>query len=122
MAYAHFTSDKPVIADTGAQIIDRTRENLMALRDAVVGGLMPGWGLTATAGSGTAEQPQYLVYAKGTERVRLTITWGTTAGAQYNPQVVLVEYSANSGGAYDSLGTLTYTFDVNGNVTSTAWS
>ena len=34
MAYTKFQSGKPDIADSGGVVIDDTRENLMALRDA----------------------------------------------------------------------------------------
>lgn len=122
MAYTLFAKDKPVIADTGAQVVDATRNNLMALRDAIVSGTLQGWTIAVTAGTGTAEQPQTIVYSNGVERVRLTTTWGSSGGALGNPQVVVFAYSGNSGGAYDTIGTATYSYDASGNMTGIAWS
>lgn len=120
MAYTPFVSDKPNIADTGTAVIDNTRQNLMALRDACVAGVLAGWALTASGG--TAEYPTQLLYSKGTERVRLTITWGSSGGALYNPQTIVYAYSADSGGLYDTIGTLTNTYDTNGYLTAASWS
>lgn len=78
------------------------------------------WGLTPSGG--TAEKPAVVVYAKGVERVRATLTWGTTGGATDNVTVATYEYSSDSGGAYSAIGTKTMTYDANGNVTLTAWS
>lgn len=78
------------------------------------------WGLTPSGG--TAEKPAVVVYAKGVERVRATLTWGTTGGATDNVTVAAYEYSSNSGGAYSAIGTKTMTYDAVGNVTLTAWS
>lgn len=78
------------------------------------------WALTPSGG--TAEQPAVIVYAKGVERVRATLTWGTTGGAAGNVATAVYEYSANSGTNYSSIGTKTMTYDAAGNVTLTAWS
>ena len=118
MVYTPFVPDKPVIADNGDIVINNTRENLMALRDAVVAGALKGWNFSKT---GTAE-PTEILYSKGTERVRLTITWGTTGGADGNPTVVIYAYSANSGGLYDTIGTNTLAYDSSGNLVTETWS
>lgn len=120
MVYVKFTPDTPVITDTGAEVIDDTRQNLMALRDAVVAGAMVDWNMAASGG--TAAEPTQILYSKGTERVRLTITWGTTGGEDGNPVTVVYAYSANSGGAYDTIGTWSGTYDANGNLTAETWS
>jgi len=122
MAYDTFTPSKPnPAADNGTQAMDYVRKNLLALRDAcIMGGLFFGWPLTVSGG--TAEQPATLTYANGTERVKAAITWGTTGGEAGNPTVVVYSYSANSGGAYDTIGTKTITYDGSGNVTATTWS
>ena len=112
MVYVPFTPDTPIIADNGDIVINNTRENLMALRDAVVAGALKDWDMSKT---GTAE-PTEILYSKGTERVRLTITW-----ASGNPTVVLYEYSANSGGLYDTIGTLTLAY-TSGDLVTETWS
>ena len=120
MVYVPFVSDKPDIVDTGAQVIDDSRQNLMALRDAVVAGNLVGWAMAATGG--TPAEPTQILYSKGTERIRLTITWGTTGGEDGNPVTVVYAYDGDAGASYDTIGTWTGTYDVDGNLTAEAWS
>jgi len=120
MVYTSFTEGKPDIVDTGGDVIDTTRENLMALRDAIVMGMLVSWDLSASGG--TAKEPTTLLYSKGTERIRATVTWGTSGGSDGGPTSILWEYSADSGSTYDVIGTLSATFDVDGNVTASSWS
>jgi hypothetical protein len=122
MTYTAFTASKPdPAADNGTQAFDYTRKNLLAIRDAaIMGGGFYGWPLAISGG--TAEQPTTFTYSSGTERVKAVITWGSTGGATGNPQTVVYSYSSNSGGAYDTIGTKTVTYDSNGNVTATSWA
>ena len=121
MAYTAFDATKPdATTQNGTQLAQSTRDNMKALRDMVVAGTLSGWPASVTGG--TPEEPTTVTHSKSTERIRETITWGTTGGATGNPQTILYEYSANSGGTYDAIGTITYTFDASGNVTAWAWS
>lgn len=120
--YTQFIPDKPVIADNGDIVINNTRENLMATRDAVVAGVMPGWDFTRIVGGGSDEEPDSITYKNGVEWIRLTITWGTTGGDDGNPTVIVYEYSANSGGLYHPMGTLTNTYNGLGTLTASVWS
>jgi hypothetical protein len=89
----------------------------------VVAGTMTGF--NATASGGTAEQPTQILHNRGTsEYIKEVITWGVSGGATGNPSTIVYSYSAVSGGAgaYDTIGTITYTYDTNGNVTSWTWS
>lgn len=117
MVYQPFVPDKPVIADNGDIVINNTRENLMALRDAIVAGALKGWNMSKTG----AAEPTEILYAKGTEEVRLTITWGTTGGADGNPTVIVYAYSP-AASAFDTIGTLTLAYDSSGNLTTETWS
>lgn len=121
-AYTDFLSDKPVIADNGDIVINNTRDNLMALRDGSVAGVMPGWNFTRTVGGGSDEEPDEIIYKNGVEWIRLVITWGTSGGDVGNPTVVVYSYSANSGTLYHPMGTLTYTYNSNGTLTDSVWS
>lgn len=125
MAYIDFVKGKPVIADDGDEVLNYTRENLMALRDAIVMGVFVDWDMTVTAGTGTAAEPQYILWRSGqdagTDRVRATITWGSAGGADGNPTVILYQFSVN-GSVWDTIGTLTISYDVDANVTATDWS
>jgi hypothetical protein len=122
MAYNAFTNGKPIGTDTGPDAIDYIRNNEMALRDAITIGAMKGWNYSKTDGTGSAEQPQYVYYKNGTEWLRGTLTWGTTGGESGNVTVAVWAYSSNSGGAWDTIGTETITYDSSGNVTATTWS
>ena len=122
MAYTKYTSDTPVITDTGGEVIDDTRNNLMALRDAIVAGALVDWNLDITVGGGSAAEPDELIYKKNTEWIRLDITWGTSGGADGQPTVIVYAYSSNSGSLYDTIGTATMTYDANGNMTDLTWS
>jgi hypothetical protein len=120
MAYTLFAVDKPDITDTGAEVIDNTRENLMALRDAVVAGALMGWDMAASGG--TAAEPTQILYTHNVsgELLRLTVTWGTSSGEDGNPKVVV--YAYDGGGGYDTIGTWTASYDSNGNLTAEVWS
>jgi len=121
-AYQKFVPDKPDIADDGDVVINNTRENLMALRDAIVMGALVSWDLATADITGPAAEPTQLVYKRSTEWIRLVITWGTTGGDDGQPLTVAYSYSANSGTLYHVIGTLTNTYDASGNLRSALWS
>lgn len=123
-AYVDYDSALP---DAGTQSVLQmgvsTNKNGNALRDSVISGLMPGWNLAASGG--TAEQPSTLTYSKSTERIRASLTWGTTGGESGNVTVVTLEYSSDSGATYvdlTALNVLTVSYDASGNVTAATWS
>lgn len=121
MAYTPFTATSPDAAtQNGTQFAQAIRYNQAALRDAIVTGSMPGFNYSVSGG--TAEQPAIIYFKKSTDWIRVTLTWGTTGGADGNVTVAVLAYSANSGGAYDTIATQTITYDANGNVTATTWS
>ena len=121
MPYTQFDEDGPDgTTGDGSTVITTITENDLALRDAVVAGVMPGWDMTPSGG--TADEPATITWDKGTERVKEDITWGSSGGADGNPTQIILSYSSNSGGAYDTMGTQTISYDVNGNVTSITWS
>ena len=125
MAYVDFVDDKPVISDDGDVVINNTRENLMAVRDGVVMGKFLDWNMTPTVGGGSAEEPDSIEWrsgqGSGTDRVRATITWGTSGGADGNPTTIVWAFSVN-GSVYDTMGTQTITYDVNANITWITWA
>ena len=119
MAYNPFLDNSPIAATNGSTIIDETRQNLDALRDAVVMGSMPGW-TYANNGVDKAE-PDQIEYSKGVERIRGLLTWGTSGGAAGNLTQAVWDYSADSGGLYENIGNLTIAYDPSGNVTGASW-
>ena len=126
--YAPFEEGKPDPAtQNGLNAFDSTRENMEALRDAVVMGTMSGWNLAVSGG--TAEAPTQYLYTLGTQRVRATLTWGTSGGADGNVEKVKYEYSSD-GSTWDDMGsatnptysTVTISYDADSNVTGTGWA
>lgn len=123
MVYTKFTPDTPVITDTGAEVIDDTRFNLMALRDAIVAGALVDWDMTATGGPADGSEPTQIMYDTGTEWIRATITWGTTGGEDGNPKTVVYAYSTdNFVASNEAIGTWTGTYNSDGYLTSSVWS
>lgn len=125
MVYTKFTPDTPVITDTGAEVIDDTRNNLMALRDAIVAGAMVNWNMAATGGPADGSEPTQLLYSNNsnTEAIKLTITWGTTGGEDGNPVTIVYAYSDDDFTADDNtIGTWTGTYNSDGNLTAETWS
>ncbi len=123
MAYTHFVDDKPVIADDGDVVINNTRENLMALRDDVLMGVVVGWDMTITGAN--PEEPDEIIYSdnSSTEALKLDITWGTTAGADGNPTIIVYRWSTDDFGAVDDpIGTLTFTYHASGATLTSVWS
>lgn len=126
MVYVPFLSDTPDITDTGAVVIDNTRENLMALRDSIVAGALKAWNLTLIIGGGTDETPDEIRYSNNTntEAIRLLVTWGSSGGEEGAPTVVIYQYTPDDTPTitWDTIGTLTNTYNANGTLTASVWS
>lgn len=117
MAYTAFDPALPDGASqNGTQFGQSSRNNLKALRDADFFGGDSGW--TYSQSGGTASEPTTMLWSKGTERIRITATWGTTGGNNGNVTTAVLEYSSNSGGVYDTIESRTMTYDGSGNFTS----
>lgn len=129
MAYVPFVDSKPVASDNGNDVIDDVRENLLAMRDAAAIGTLVGWSWEQSNGTGDEDQPQYEIFKRGTEWIRITLVWGTTGGEDGNIVSETYEYSSNSGGSYAAMGSsanpthnkLTKTYSTAGNQTSESW-
>ena len=122
MAYNPFDDNKPATTDNGTTFVDETRYNLHAMRDAVVMGVMPNWNLSVNVGAGSNEEPDELIYAKGTERLKIALTWGNAGGADGNVETSVYSYSSNNGSSYDVIATLDITYNTDGTVLNTLWS
>lgn len=124
MPYVSFDKTKPAGASNGPTVMQHIRENLMAIRDGIVLGGLPGFNCAASGGS--EDQPaQYLFTGTGvnsTERILAVVTWGTTGGALGNPETIVFTYSANSGTLYEAIGTLNVAYTANGYYASHTWS
>lgn len=123
MPYNGFTDGKPVGTDQGPAALDYIRNNAMALRDALVLGAMSGWKCTPSDSTG---QPASILYEKlsSTEKLRATITWGSSAGADGNPTRIYFQYTSD-GTTYMDLAPYKYkdfTYAADGTVTLATWS
>lgn len=121
MAYMHFNPVKSNPASaTLPQLNDRLYTDMMAVRDAVVTGIMPGWNYSI--GGGAPHQPTQILWTRGTETIAINCTWGTTGGAADNLVGAVVHYRPNASTAYESLGTLAIDYTPAGDVTTATWS
>jgi hypothetical protein len=108
-------------AQTLTQMGQSMRNNLNAMRAflATMGGIP---GFNRTQSGGTADAPTTELHTKGTEQVRITITY--TSG---NCTKEKYEYSSDSGSTWapmvDDAGNYfaNYTYDGNNNCTATTW-
>jgi hypothetical protein len=137
MAYTDFDPTAPdPSTDSPGTCFDETLANLLAMRDAVIAGTgyFPGWAMAAydasnnTPPASDADEPAYLVFSKGAERVKVVITWGASGVTDGWPTRLVTSYSSNSGTDYHVIkggsdnGYFDITYDASGNVTSAAWS
>ena len=120
MAYVEYDEGLPVGTRTGPETVSDIQLNENALRDMIVSGGSVNWPMEASGPS--EEEPTQLLYSKGTEKLKLTLVWGTVAGADGNVASILYEYSSDTGGSYETMGTKTFTYDTSGNVTATGWA
>ena len=119
MAYSPYVIGNPDgTTGTGATFATQLQTNLNALMHAVVMGQFASWNMTVTAGTGTADQPQFIVLSNGVYRLRKTLTWAVNG----NINVVLYEFSSNSGSSYDTIKTCTFAYDGSQNLTGWTWS
>lgn len=118
MAYINFDETVPDDTETVSEFIDSTRENLIANRDAVILGVMPGWNWSITT---PGAEPDEIIYSRGTERVKVEYTWSSGNVTYYE-----CSYSANSGTLYEKMwstnGRETITYDGSGFPSSGAWT
>lgn len=123
MAYTAFDSSKPdASTQAGTPFGNSARSNLVALRDAIVsGGMVQGFNYSYSGGS--ADQPTDVLFTRGTERIKLTHTWGTNGTVSK----VACYYSSNTGTSYDPMAdaaglfVISFTYDGSLNLTSTTW-
>ena len=122
MAYKSFSDNTPTVGGNGLKVVSDIRENLMAMRDAVVMGAMPGWDYSRTPGRVDAENADEMFYKKGSNWIRATLTWGYSGGAEGNLVSAVWESSADAGENYETIGTETFTYDVSGDLDTSSWS
>lgn len=119
MAFTDFDPAQPDgSVDNGSAALADLRNNQGALRVYLLAGLFYGYAYAQSGG--TAAQPTTITLTKGTTIVRFTLTWGTTGGETNQPKTALIEVSTNSGSSWDSVGTITNTYDAGGELTATS--
>lgn len=121
MPYTAFDGTKPDPAtQAGTALANSIKDNERAIYDAINIGTLPGFNRSQSGG--TAEQPATVLYTSGAEIIRAQLTWGTTGGEAGNVTVAVFSKSINTGTSYDTIKTITLTYDANGNCISTAWT
>ena len=134
-----YTAYNPALPDAATQngtaFANSTRANMQAMRDhiALLGG-MPGFNFAVSGG--TAEQPAKLYYKRGTESIRVDLTWGISGGGTGNVTKAAYYYASNethasfptsTNGTYEGIidgsgfYVQTLTYDASANLTSTTW-
>lgn len=120
MAYTPFDNTKPDgTVNTGPETLTAIRENLQAMSDAVMMGVMPGWNMSVSGG--TAEEPDEVVFAQAPEVIKAMLTWGSSGGSEGNV-VQIVFTQSPDGVTFNAIGTVTITYDADGNATASTWS
>lgn len=101
--------------DTLAQAIGKINDGFQDTLREIVLGAVSGWSWALEGADPAA--PTAETWSKGTERVRVEYTYssGKIIAALYR-------HSSNSGAFYTNRGTLIYSYDGNGYITSSAWS
>lgn len=120
MTYTAFDLSKPTTAQTRQAAITSILQNGLALRDACVIAQFPGFDYSVSGG--TAAQPAIMYFKKSAEWIKAALTWGSSGGSDGNVTVAVWSYSADSGSSYSTIGTATYTYDTDGNLTAVAWT
>lgn len=136
MAYTAFDGAKPdASTQNGTAFAQSTRDNLLALRDALVTtGIVQGFNYAPTGG--TAEQPATAYWKRSTECVKAVLTWGTSGGEDGNVTKAALYYApdeshgsfpTSTNGTYSAMAdasgnyVVTMTYDSNGNCTASTW-
>ena len=123
MAYEHYEDGYPAPnLQNGLSAFDSTRKNLDALRDSVVAGIMPGWNYAIGIGSGNTSQPSRMHYTKGTESIKLELSWGRSGGAEGNVTQCTISYSPNPvTEAYSVIGIMGIVYNSRGMAITATW-
>lgn len=124
MAYIKYVDNKPVLTDSGSLVVQHTRTNIEALRDAIVAGIpLPGWAVNNYGGTGAEPTTIVWTYDTGVTvlYLRATPQWGTTGFTNGNPMQVQYHFSAG-GSTWEWMGTQIFAYDASGNCQSITWS
>lgn len=120
MTYSAYNPSQPAFRDNREVTIDAIRNNEIALRNALLIGMTPGW-FHSIAGS---HQPFVINETNNGEQHTTGITWGTMGGATGQPTQVDYLYKPDAGilTPTETIGIETATYDANGNLETTTWS
>ena len=113
--YVFYNASAPnPVNETIVSVCKSSRENFAALRDAFVAGFMMEWDITPQGSD--LSQPTSIICDRATERLRIKQTWGDTGGEEGNVTSQVFSYSSD-GASYISMGTYTYSYNVDGEFT-----
>ena len=119
MAYEEFNISTPVATQTAVSAMESTKFNLNAIRDTIVMGTFTGWNVTV----GTPrDNPATVTHAKGDERIKQAIVYGSTGASDGLVSTMLHTYSSNAGSTYITVGLQTFAYDASSNIQTINWS
>lgn len=124
MPYTKFDKTQPNFRNERDEFVDNSRNQLIALRDAMVDGRLASAHAFRYSDFLTPT-PFYIYYENAyQERMQVDLTWGTTGGALDQPTVAVFKRIPDFkiGTPVDDIGTETITYDADGNLDTITWS
>jgi hypothetical protein len=117
--FTRFNAATPVITDTRQDAIDGIRYNQLAtyVNAALNGGV--GWhGMIVQEDANGNAISGITKNADDTVAVKVEWTYDVTGD---NCDTATFSYSEDNGATWEEIGTITYTYDANGNITASQW-
>lgn len=119
-SYTALALDKPNGAtQAGTAFGQSIRDNEIALAIGIAVGELETYAYSQSVGAGDALRPDIEYWTSGTNKIRVTNTWGTSGGQDGNLTQRVIEWSTDSGSSWAAVKTITYTYDASGNLTAT---
>lgn len=124
MAYTAFNTARPDVAAGGAtrtSEINYARSNDNALRD-MLAAFAGAVGFNVSITAGTVLKPTTVLATNSNQVLKKVITYGAGVTADLPVTVVYSKSVGGVNGTYDSIATVTYSYDANGDFTGSTWS
>lgn len=121
MPYFKFNKSTPSFRDERDEFVDNSRNQEIALRDAMTSGRLAAPFDFFIGGS--LSMPLQFSYVN-IESLRAALTWGTSGGALDQPTRIIYDHKEDQRifTPTDTIATVDITYDADGNVATTTWS
>jgi len=119
-----FEREKPVVGDAFLQTIDYIRENLLAVRDDLIGTAGHGYKYYYTVGNGSAQMPQNLFWSDLSKPTASRPIMKGVIVYDSNESVTSISWvtSNNGGSLYYNVGTINFVYTSEGYCSTAIWS